>query len=88
VLLAMSRFGREIEEVTARLTESANPLGGVDPRCLVATRLQSGHLLRAEAIAGEIETAVARSADRLALLVAAELAQGTGRRPPPPGTRR
>ncbi len=80
VLLAISRFGREVEGVTVRLAESRNPLGGVDPRCRVATRLQSGLVLRAEAIDGEIEAAVARSAARVALLVAAALDPGTGRR--------
>jgi hypothetical protein len=82
VLLAMSRFGREVEGVTARLAESKNPLGGVDPRCRVATRLRSGLLLHAEAVDGDIATAVARSADRLALLVAAALAHRAGARPP------
>lgn len=88
VLLALSRFGREIEAVTASLAESSNPLGGVDPRCRVATRLRSGLLLRAEAIDGEIETAVARSAGRLALLVDAALARGALSRPPAAGPRR
>ena len=59
--------------MTARLAESHNPLGGVDQRCRVRARLQSGLVLRAEAIDGQIETAVGRSAARLALLVAAAL---------------
>jgi hypothetical protein len=84
VLLAMSRFGQEVHGVTARLGESPNPLGGVDQRCRVRARLQSGLVLRAEAISGQIETAVARSAVRLSLLVAAALeASGRRRRPPP-----
>jgi hypothetical protein len=82
VLLAMSRFGREVHDVTARLAESKNPLGGVDQRCRVRARLQSGLVLRAEAINGQIETAVGRSAARLALLVAAALDGDAGRRPP------
>ena len=73
VLLAMSRFGREIHGVTARLAEPRNPLGGVDQRCRVRARLRSGLVLRAEAIDGRIETAASRSAARLALLVATEL---------------
>jgi ribosome-associated translation inhibitor RaiA len=74
VLLAMSRFGPEVHGVSARLAELRNPLGGVDQRCRVRARLQSGLVLRAEAVNGQIETAVGRSAARLALHVAAALA--------------
>jgi len=80
----MSRFGREIHGVTARLGESRNPLGGVDQRCRMRARLQSGLVLRAEAINGQIETAVGRAAARLALHVAAALDGDTGRRLVPP----
>ena len=86
VLLAMSRFGLEIHGVTARLAESQNPLGGVDQRCRIRARLRSGHVLRAEAINGALETAAGRSASRLARLVATELDGGGGR--PPPRSRR
>jgi len=79
VLLAMSRFGREVQRVTARLTESENPLGGVDQRCRVRAHLPSGLVLRAEAMNGRIEAAVGRSASRLALRVA-ETLDGDGRR--------
>ena len=84
MLLAMSRFGREVHGVTARLGESRNPLGGVDLRCRMRARLQTGLVLRAEAINGQIETAVGRSAARLALHVAAALDGGvSGPRPAP-----
>jgi ribosome-associated translation inhibitor RaiA len=73
VLLAMSRFGPEVQGVTARLAESHNPLGGFDQRCRIQARLQSGLVLRAEALNGQIQTAVGRSATRLALRVAAAL---------------
>ena len=76
VLLAMSRFGPEVHGVTASLAEAHNPLGGVDQRCRVRARLQSGLVLRAEAINGQIETAVGRSVDRLALHIAAALDGG------------
>jgi hypothetical protein len=69
VLLSLSRFGPEVHGVTARLAECRNPLGGVDQRCRVRARLLSGLVVRAEAINGQIETAVGRSAARLALLV-------------------
>jgi len=88
VLLAMSRFGREVHGVTAHLGESHNPLGGVDQRCRMRARLQSGLVLRAEAINGQIETAVGRSAARLGLHVAAALDGGDERqrRPGAPRT--
>ena len=76
VLLAMSRFGREVRGVTAHLAEPPNPLGGVDQQCQVRVRLESGLELRAEAIGDPIGTAVARAATRLALLVAAALEGG------------
>jgi hypothetical protein len=87
VLLSMSRFGREVHGVTARLAESHNPLGGVDQSCRIRARLQSGVVLRAEALNGRIETAVGRSADRLALRVAAALDGGASGRWPTPGLR-
>jgi ribosome-associated translation inhibitor RaiA len=88
VLLAMSRFGQEIKDVAVRLAESRNPLGGVDRRCRLQARLGSGPVLRAEAVNGELETAVGRSASRLARLVTVELDGGDGRTPPPTGGRR
>jgi hypothetical protein len=80
VLLTMSRFGREVHAVSARLAASQNPLGGVDQSCRVRARLQSGRVLRAEAINGRIETAVGRSVAHLALLVAEALDDGLGGR--------
>jgi hypothetical protein len=89
VLLAMSRFGREVDGVRAHLAEANNPLGGVDQHCRVRARLHSGLVLGAEAIGGQVETTVGRSATRLALLVAAALDGGAaGRRPGPPALRR
>jgi hypothetical protein len=87
MLLAMSRFGREVQGVTARLGESSSPLGGVDRRCRVRARLHSGLVLRAEAIDGEIDMAVGRSAARLARLVAASLDDRAGRQWPVPALR-
>lgn len=78
LLLAMSRFGREIHALRASLDEPRNPLGGVDQRCRVRARLRNGLVLRAEAINGRVGAAAARSADRLALLVAAALDGGAG----------
>ena len=83
----MSRFSPEVHAVTAHLGESHNPLGGVDQRCRVRARLQSGLVLRAEAINGQIETAVGRSVARLALHIAAALDAGSGGSAPPPRDR-
>ena len=83
VLLAVSRFGREVKGVTVRLTVAKNPLGGVDRRCRLRARLSSGKSLTVEAVNGELLTAVARSSTRLARRVAAELDGSDGR---PPGT--
>jgi hypothetical protein len=62
-------------------------LGGVDQRCRLRARLRSGLVLDAEAIDSRIETAVGRSATRLALLLAAALDAGSPRPPDavPPG---
>jgi hypothetical protein len=88
VLLAMSRFGPELHGVKASLAESRNPLGGLDQRCRLRASLRSGLLLRAEAINGQIETAVGRSVAHLALLVAEALDGGHGRNPPARALRR
>ena len=88
VLLALSRFGPEVHGVTARLAAARNPLGGVDQRCRVRARLQSGLVLRAEAMNGLIHTAIGRSVAHLALLVADALERSDGRRPPALALRR
>lgn len=88
VLLAMSRFGPEVLSVTARLGESHNPLGGVDQHCHIRARLLSGLVLHAEAINGEVETALGRSVARLALHIAAALDGGAAPSAPPVRVRR
>ena len=87
VLLAMSRFGQEVQGVTVRLAETHNPLGGVDQRCRVRARLRSGPVLQAEAVNGERAGAAGRSAGRLARLVAAALDGGKDLALPPPVSR-
>ena len=82
LLLAMSRFGQEVKGVTVRLAATDNPLGGIDQRCRMRARLRTGRDLSAEAVNGELTSAVSRSASRLARLVAAELDGGNGGPPP------
>jgi hypothetical protein len=79
VRLAMGRFELEVDRVKLRLSESKNPLGGVDQCCSVEARLQTGLVLRAEAIDGQEQTAAGRCATRLALLVAAVSVDGAVR---------
>ena len=88
VLLSLSRFGPVVHGVTARLAVTHNPLGGVDQRYRVRARLQSGFVLRAEAMNGLIETAISRSVVHLALLVAEALDGAGGRQQPLPWLRR
>ena len=88
VILSIGRFGPEVLGVTARLAAVPNPLGGVDQRCRVRARLQSGPVLRAEALNGLIEAAVGRSLAHLTLLVAEALDGAVGRHRPPPALRR
>jgi hypothetical protein len=88
VLLSMSRFSPKVHGVTARLAEARNPLGGVDQRCRVRARLHSGLVLRAEAMNGQIGTAVGRSVAHLALLVAEALDGAAPRHWPAPRARR
>ena len=87
VLLAVSRFGKEVKGVTVRLTVAKNPLGGVDRRCRLRARLTAGKALSTEAVNGGLLTAVGRSSTRLARLVAAELDGSDGRPPGKPGSR-
>lgn len=78
VLLAMSRFGEDVREVTVRLAAPANPLGGFDQRCRMRARLQATGDIHVEAINGKMEAAVARAAARLATRVGWALAGATG----------
>jgi hypothetical protein len=66
VLLALSRFGPRVRNVTVRLTEPVNPLGGVDQRCRMRAGLLGIDDIRSEAINGGVEAAVARAAALLA----------------------
>jgi len=73
VLLAVSRFSPRLQKVTVHLAEPANGLGGVDQRCRMRAWLSSTDDVRAEAINGSVDTAVARAADQLAKRVASSL---------------
>ena len=66
VLLALSRFGPRVRRATVRLSEPANPLGGVDQVCRIRASMQDSDDLHAEAMNGCFEEAVARAAAQLA----------------------
>jgi hypothetical protein len=82
VLLALSRFGPRLQKVTVHLAEPANPLGGVDQRCRMRAWLGATDGIRAEAINGTVDSAVARAAAQLAKRVASAL-EATPRRKEP-----
>jgi hypothetical protein len=90
VLLALSRFGPRVRKVTVCLAEPVNPLGGVDQRCRMRASLQESNDIRAEAINGGFEPAVARAAAQLAKRVGLALNGGAsdGAHAPSGGRRR
>jgi hypothetical protein len=87
VLLALSRFGPQVESVRVSLTEPVNALGGVDQRCQMRALLLKHDDIRAEAINGGFESAVARAAAQLASRVDVAL-DGGARYAMPSGARR
>jgi hypothetical protein len=85
VLLALSRFGPRVRRVKVSLTEPPNPLGGIDQLCQMRAWLLESDDIRAEAINGGVETAVARAAAQLAKRVDAALVDGSDGAAAPPG---
>lgn len=76
VLLALSRFGPRLARVTVSLEQPVNLLGTIDRGCRMRAWLSPGAEVRAEAIDGTIEAAVARAAAQLAERVAVALLEG------------
>jgi hypothetical protein len=83
VLLSLSRFGPRLTKVTVRLSEPPNPLGGVDQRCRMRAWLQHRDGIRAEAINGGFESAVARATRQIAKRVSLALDGATSDGPLP-----
>jgi hypothetical protein len=77
VLLALARFGPQLQRAAVHLTDSCLTMGGSDQSCRIRARLRSGRVLQAVAVDGRPEGAAGRSALRMALLVAAACADGT-----------
>jgi hypothetical protein len=76
VLVALCRFGPQLERAAVHVTESRHPLGGSDQCCRIRARLSSGRVLEAEAVDSQPEGAAGRSALRLALFLAATCGDG------------
>lgn len=72
--LALSRFGRGVERVTVRLSDVANPLGGVDTRCRMRAWLRLSGSVAVQTLDGS--TAIDRAAARLAARVEWTLVNG------------
>ena len=88
VLLALSRFGPQVESVTVSLTEPVNALGGVDQRCRMRALLRQRDDILVEAINGGFESAVARAAAQLASRVDVALDGHAGHGVPSSAVRR
>jgi hypothetical protein len=67
LLLALTRFSGQLERVKVRLSNVANPMGGVDRRCQMEAWLRSGGSVAVETVDGP--AAVDRAAIRLAARV-------------------
>ena len=67
LLYALSRYGAGIERVAVRLSDVANPLGGVDQRCRMRAWLTGKKNVRVETMDGPlaIDRAVGRLAERV-----------------------
>jgi hypothetical protein len=76
LLYALTRFGTRVERVAVRLSDVANPLGGVDRRCQMQAWLGEGSVVHVETLDGP--SAIARAVTRLAQRV--EWALDDGRR--------
>ncbi len=87
VLLALSRFGKRVRRVTVHMATPDNALGGVDQHCQMRAWLELHDAVRAEAINGRIESAIARAATRLATRVAFALEEDAGDAPADGATR-
>jgi hypothetical protein len=74
LLCALSRFGPGVERVTVRLSDVANPMGGVDRRCRMRAYLRRQESIRVETMDGP--QAIDRAASRLAERVEWALASG------------
>jgi hypothetical protein len=65
--LTLSRFGLRIERVTVRLSNVANPLGGVDRRCQMKAHLRFQDSIVVEIINGRwgVDRAITRLGERV-----------------------
>jgi hypothetical protein len=75
LLFALSRFGTRVQSVAVRLSDVANPLGGVETLCQMEARLRSRGSVRVQVLDGG--DALNRAAIRLSERVARLLVDGS-----------
>lgn len=74
LLSALSRFGPGVERVVVRLSDAANPLGGVDRRCRMRAWLRRRESVRVQTLDGP--SAIPRAVERLTQRVEWALVDG------------
>lgn len=65
VAFAIARFETRVARVTVHLDDFTGPHRGLDKRCRIHARLQPSGQIVAEVFDCEVDSAVARAADRL-----------------------
>ena len=80
LLFALSRFGTRVQSVHVRLSEVANPLGGVETCCRMDARLGSCGVVRVQVLDGK--TALYRATARLSEHVRRALLDGSDEETP------
>jgi hypothetical protein len=80
LLFALSRFGTRVQSVRVRLSQVANPLGGVETCCRMDARLRSWGVVRVEVLDGK--TALYRATARLSEHVRRALLDGSDEETP------
>lgn len=73
VAFALGRFETRISRVTIRLGDLNGPKGGLDKQCSMQAKLATSGLVIAEVVDSQVESAVARAADRLSRGLRTEL---------------
>ena len=84
LLFALSRFDSKIDRVSITITDINGPRGGIDKSCLVAVEMRKLANLRVSCEDTDLETSIARAADRARRAVsrAVERSQQCDRRQP------
>ena len=73
VAFALARFESRVSHVTIRLADLNGPKGGLDKQCRMQAKLQPTGQVLAEVSDSQVESAIARAADRLSRGMRTEL---------------